>query len=290
MNGKSTSFLVTLRTRKGISQTELGRKVFSKLEKDSNVKNESYLQKKVSMWELGNASPTPEELVALSEVLEVPLEELRSSFDPRTPFLATDVFNRLANSKYPSIAMICYSGTPVAPAYPELFATVQAALNGNMCLAMFVPYPDKINIPKLSSRKMFLQSFYPLVETSVLAYRDSLRRGISEEKKSNVAVFIPNEEQSKIILPPFSSRYALITESLPNEQTSKTLYLWVDTKDSSKFEEIGTIAYHPMLSQFQQWEAYYDEVLSFWEKEKKFPSTNTEFLNFNSNSTWKLLE
>lgn len=285
------SLLANLRKEKGWSQTELGQKIFTRLNKGNKKSSGSYAQKRVSMWESGDASPTSEELKALSEELDVPPEKLKSSIDPRTPFPATEVFNHLATTESHSIAAICYSGTPVAQAYKDLFASVQSALDRNMFLAMFVPYPEGTTLSKnLSTRKKVLESFYKTVRDSVEVYRDSLRSGIAKEKKANVAVFVPREENSNIIIPPFLSRYALITEGFPDNQISKTLYLWLDTKDSAKFEKISTIAYYPMLSQFQQWEGYYDEVLSFWEEQKRLPSTDAELLKLNSKSTWKLLE
>lgn len=280
----SNPFLIRLRKERGFSQAKLGQKVFEKLETGSTP---IYAQKKISLWESGSSKPSTDELRALSDILNVSFDELHSSFDDKSQE-AVDIFERIAKSEHPSIMAVCHSGLPRGPHSLPVFNIIQTALNNNLCYAMVVPYPAKLNIELPAAVSATLQGYYSSVLGQVTDYRDALRRGIEDENKiENVSVFVPSAEMSDIIIPPFFSRYTLIIQAVNGNFEDTHLYLWVETAEISALQEVAAFDASSRANQIGPWIAYFQPILSAWRKYRKLPK---EAFKTVPDSSWKLYD
>jgi transcriptional regulator with XRE-family HTH domain len=272
------------RKERGYTQAELGRKVFELLGKRVEGK---YPQKRVSLWESGEVMPNLEECRALSKVLKRPLDEIQRSFNTQMPALAIDVFEDLARSDLSSIMAVCFSGPPRAPQYPEISDKIVKGVNSNLCFAMVVPYPSTLEIKKQSWSTEALEAYYQDVLGAIKEYRDNLRSRVDENKRSNIAVFKPNTDQALLYLAPFFSRYVLTVKTLPHEREEKHLYLWVETSELDQLQEVASEVDDSGRNLVRRWQAYFDDILSAWRKNrKKLPAEDAE-IDFES--AWKIV-
>lgn len=286
------SALAVLRKDKKLTQAELGKQVFLRLNKEPSG---GYPQKKVSLWESGEGRPTPEECKALSEILEVPVKRIQAFFDPRAPHIASDVFEQLANSNSNAIIAACFSGPPVGPLYPDLLSTLEKGIDNKLCYAMVVPYP-KLQVKKGSASTERLQWYYESVLRKVREYCEELQRRVAPEKRENIALFVPRAEHSSFPLPPFRSRYILSVQSVNDNKEDMGLYLWVKTAEIDQLQEVATTVAlaepstptetrSEIREQLKEWEMYFNDILSVWRENQ---SLNREAIMANSDSMWKL--
>jgi transcriptional regulator with XRE-family HTH domain len=280
----SGSQFAELRKSKILTQEELGKKIFERLKRPVHGK---YPQKKISLWESGQANPTSDEYRVLSEIFEMPTVHIQRLFDAGTTHLAQDLFKRFANHAHPSVVAVCFSGPPVGTMYPELKDAIVEGLNGNLSYAMVVPFPSKLSVERTSMATKSLENYYESVQLDVMYYRDELLQRVSDNKRSNLAVFRPKAEESPIPLPPFRSRYVLGIQSNEDKTETSGLYLWVKTAEIDELQEIGTttnLTASDTRSEIKVWEMYFHEILAIWREARSFqPEVVTDAI------TWKLL-
>lgn len=280
----SDSLFAELRKSKNLTQEGLGKQVFERLNRPISG---HYPQKKVSLWESGQANPTRDEYRVLSEILQMPTIHIQRLFDPGTTHLAQDLFQRFSNHPHPSLVAVCFSGPPVGTMYPELKDAIVKGLNSNLCYAMAVPFPSKLSLERTSMATKSLEHYYESVQLGVMYYREELLQRVSVEKHNNLAVFRPKTEGSPIPIPPFRSRYVLGIQSNEDKTETSGLYLWVKTAEIDQLQEIGTttnLTTADTRSEIKVWEMYFHEILSIWRRAHTFsPDVVADAV------TWKLI-
>ena len=102
----------------------------------------SYAQKKASLWESGQLIPTKDELLAMSDLLKLPLRELEESFSTGVlPSAVADLLGALARSPGDGLVAICAAGRVRTKLFPEDEEALMDALNHKVSLAIFFPFP-----------------------------------------------------------------------------------------------------------------------------------------------------
>jgi hypothetical protein len=138
------TLLIRARKSAGFTtQRDLGRAVFSKLPMPAK---DAYAQKKVSLWESGQAKPATEEIRVLAELLGLGFTELEVFFAAVLPLSAADTISALAKSGNPCLIASCFGGKTRDTTLGEMQDAFREALNGNVSVAIFFPYPLDVSV------------------------------------------------------------------------------------------------------------------------------------------------
>jgi|SRR5579862_8801275 len=255
-------YLTDLRKKAGLTQQKLAVKLGMKAE---------YGQKRISMWERGDALPSDQELEELARLYKVTPEQIRDSFADPSAGSAFQLADHIASLSRPALFAICYSGAPRIMLDSMLRQKFVRAASKFLSFAMFVPYPS-IREATTDSNSLLLTAFYTRVWGSVLAMREVVKA--ESTRRNAVGVYGPRvQDGAKQYPAPFSSRYALLLESTSDEKTfEKSLYLTIETPKSKRVDLIGTARDETVLDQINCWEAFFGPVIRTWQKELKLPT------------------
>jgi transcriptional regulator with XRE-family HTH domain len=255
------SQLAELRRSAGFTQRKLAQKLGLAL---------AYGQKKVSQWEAGLSKPNERELARLAKILKTPPGELAIYFEDPGTQSTMELANRLAKSNRPSLFAICYSGRPRIMVDSFIRARFVEAVRRELSVAMFVPYPMGLPASN-SSSQMLLAGYYNRVWGSVLEVRERLQAEVSAERK--IAVYGPKTDivTQPFLIPPFSSRYALLLEKKPQGDPDKSLYLSVETAEKKNLQLIGTAKNDATNEEIQNWEGFFNPIITAWMADNSLP-------------------
>ena len=144
------------------------------------------------------------------------------------------------------------------------------AVKRELSVAMFVPYPMSLPASN-SSAHMLLAGYYNRVWGSVLEVRDRLQAEVGAERK--VAVYGPKTEivTQPFLIPPFSSRYALVLEKKPQGDPDRTFYLSVETAEKKNLQLIGTAENDATYEEIQNWEGFFNPIITAWMADGSLP-------------------
>jgi hypothetical protein len=261
-----------------LTQKELGLKV-ALLTTGRSI-SDQYAQKKVSLWESGTSRPTPQEMVALSEILRRPESEIDGWFG-RTPSSAEELFTQLAESQLPSLIVSCYSGKPRLTNDPRAGAALIAGLKANVFLAMIFPYPSDFEEPDQPDDDFErLRHFYKDVWYAVEEHFKQLSMDLPPEKRERIKLYRPKlKGKANILFPPVgNSRFTEVLQFISEAQLARTLYSWVETEQGDGFYRIGSFASGDIhASQLEIWESYFGLVTKTWTRTQSLPDTATNW-------------
>lgn len=280
------SLLLSRRRKElGLSQSDLGEKLFARLKR----KSMTYAQKKISLFEAGQSSPTQEEIAALSEILQISVDALAASFDSSNMRSASEIFEQLAESTVPSLMAVCFRSKPGAPSHPDLLDSLIAALRKGLCYALVIPYPQQIETGTDRLRMRLRKNHYEAITLSVLQYRDMLRKLLSRSGMSSqdcegkVIAYVPRGDVGSFRIDPTPHRETLIVEASGGMVDEHRLYSWVELAEEGGLKEVDNALVPTLVG---LWELYYWEIITGWAKAepRRLPVT------FSKESFWEVCE
>ncbi|HXM61144.1 MAG TPA: hypothetical protein VN950_09815 [Terriglobales bacterium] len=224
--------------------------------------SDRYLQKKVSYWESGHAKPNKDEILILSELLQIDGEELERWF-ALVPLGAESVFRKLADSSQPSLVAACYSGRPKATTDEGVLEALMDGLGGQVSLAMYYPYPLEFDAALRNEVQAELFERYANVWASVCQHYKNLSKRIPAKKRRHrIALYVPNVTagRSHTLVPPSSIRHTLVLKRGKHSEMSRMLYVWVET------DKIDGLHQRSAPEQQDWWQAYFGEPIRHWKE------------------------
>src|SRR5579871_3217713 len=184
--------LVALRKARNLSQEQLGTLVAKHLKRTIGV---GYAQKKIARFEAGTASPTLGELEAIAVVLGVPIETLDLGTTTR-PNEAVSVIDELTapTNEGRCLMASCLLSRPRPTPLGETYAAVKEAIERDLTIATFVPYPNVIYIPDASEEIAILQGSYSNIRRSVNEANFNFTKSLDPERaRKAIALYFPKE-------------------------------------------------------------------------------------------------
>lgn len=272
--------LAILRKGKGWNQVQAGEKLMLELAKAGKAIKHTYATKKISLFELAILRPNNDELLALSRMYGVSVEEIDGEFR-RAPLGAIDFFRNLIDSGHKTLVAAMYGGRQRISSDEEFNRVLKEALTNNVCLAMFFPYPRGESLTKKikgpAEERKTLSHIYEDVYLHAWGRYELLCDGIPENSRDQVAFYEPDIEGSvPIYIPPFAHRLTLVVQEMDDKYTS-TLYSWIETEELEAFYRLGTFTTVNFEQQYLAWQAYFGKPLADWKKKQKFHDDDNGF-------------
>jgi transcriptional regulator with XRE-family HTH domain len=259
------------RKQKGLSQEDLGKAIARRLSRPIGV---SYAQKKIARFEAGTSAPTTEELHAMAEVLGVEVEALKSAIADRAPQEAASRIAEFGVSEKGWCLMAsCILSRPRPQSLDESYkAIVEALEKKHLSLAVFLPYPSVVHLPKTSYLINNLVGYYSgviksLLETN-LAFINSLGPALAEA----VALYVPREEiLTSVLIPPVFRQYSLtVRQTEPTGPIIKSLDVWTPGTETDASRPVRATGVYSLEEQIDAWESFFGEIIPHWVATKKF--------------------
>lgn len=259
--------LVIFRKTKGLTQEELGRAIAARLHRPIG---KSYAQKKIANFEAGTAAPTEDELQAMADELGVEPESLRNVISPRAPNEAGSVIDQIADRsrRGRSLMASCMFSRPRPQILDESYGAIKAAIEANLSMAVFVPFPTAVNIPEPSDHINSLLGHYSRVRRSVLDANLAFKNSLDRKRSKALALYFPRAEllkSSAILIPPICRQFSLtIEEEKPNGPITKTLHLWTPGTDADTVRPLKATGLYSLDEQIEAWQAFFGDIIPHW--------------------------
>lgn len=223
----------------------------------------TYAQKKVSLWESLQLVPTPDEMQAISNLLKMPLKELKESFAGILPFSTADFIRGLARSPNRVLIASCFAGRVRSQLLDEDEAALREAFNGNVSLAMFFPFTLESATTAKPQYAEGLSSNHRQVWHSLVRLQRILR-SFGEAVTHRVKLYRPRlAVGANVLFPPIFHRPTLLCERA-NGRTKMSLYSWTQSSEYDGFYGIGGRSLEDSELQAEAWELYFGDVFNQW--------------------------
>jgi hypothetical protein len=266
--GALTSNPVLTRARKAAfaSQRDFGKAVAESLKE---VISDSYAQKKASLWESGNLTPTREEMVAMSELLRLPLKDLQESFSGVLPYSTADLVRNLAKTQGEGLIAGCFAGRVRPRLLEEDEHALREAITSNVSMALFFPFPLDAGISTHEYAEDFTSNYREVWRT-VVKFWKILRSFGKEGNPAKVRLYRPKTTGPNMVFPPMFHRPTLLCERV-NGTTKIDLLTWTQGSDNDGFYKIGGRSIETGETQMEAWELYFGGVLEHWSETGELP-------------------
>jgi hypothetical protein len=231
--------------------------------------SEGYAQKKVSLWESGNLTPTQKEMGAMSTLLCVPLKELQESFSGVLPFSTADLVRNLARAEGEGLIAGCFAGRVRPRLLDEDEHALREAITRNVSVAIFFPFPLDAGTSKHQYAEDFTSNYREVWRT-VVKFWKILRSFGSEETPAKVKLYRPRTSGPSMAFPPMFYRPTLLCERA-NGTTKVDLLSWTQGSDNDGFYKIGGRSIETTETQLEAWELYFGGVLEHWSETGELP-------------------
>lgn len=280
--------LVGLRKQRRMSQAELGSKLRDSLITRGITLKHTYAEKKISMFESGVAQPSISELEALAEILKVDQKELSAAFS-KAPVGGPDFFRRITNPNGPwTLIAALYGGRLRITGDDDFNQAILEALQTNVFMAMYCPYPDPRLLDVNSSEESLMQlsHYYSSTRLYALNRYKTLKDQLPHELKHRLILLEPNIKPGlsiSVFMPPFDQRRTLMIQSLENGTFQPSMYTWIETAGTEAFYRVGTFSTVDFDEQHHAWEAYFGAPIKVWKKHTGFAWNMDE----DPTSSWK---
>lgn len=268
---------VLARARKAIypSQRDFGMAVAERLQSalppaQHREISVSYAQKKASLWESAQLIPTRGELVAMSDLLKLPLRELEESFSTGVlPSAVADLLRALALSSGEGLVAICVAGRVRAKLFPEDEEALMDALNHKVSLAIFFPFP--LDSATTGEYAAALTHQHREVWRTVVKFWKMLRSITKEPLRTQrIRLYQPGVASANMLFPPMFHRPTLLCERVAG-RTTVDLYSWTQGTENDGFYRIGGRSIEDTDVQAEAWELYFGGVYEQWNETGELP-------------------
>jgi transcriptional regulator with XRE-family HTH domain len=263
--------IVPWRKAKNLSQQDLGKAISQRLNRSIG---DTYAQKKIARFEAGTSAPTPDELKAMAEVLDVDLEELRLAIAARTPIDGPSRMEELGVTG-PSLMAICILSRPRPQTLTDSFQAVKETIaKGNFSMAVFLPYPGVVKLPAASDHINNLVGYYAHIRKSLLEANLLFMNALGPELAKSIALYVPREEiVTSLLIPPVFRQFALtVKPTEPNGAIAKTLEIWTPGVDGDVSRPMRATGVFSIEQQVDAWESFFGEVIPHWLATRSFIS------------------
>ena len=271
------------RTRKASfpSQREFGKAVAEKLNDTISM---NYAQKKASLWESGQLTPTPREMQAMSELLCLPLKELEDSFSGILPFSTADLIRNLAKTSGEGLIASCFTGRVKSRLLEEDEDALREAVNAKVSVAIFFPFPLESIAAAKQEYSAGLSNNHRVAWRTVVNFWKALRSLCENSELAQVKLYRPRlVGGGNVLFPPIFHRSTLLCERT-NGRTKVELYTWTQGKESDGFYRINDRSLEDSESQAGAWELFFGDVFDQWSETGKLIESDLYWQAYNGQS------
>jgi hypothetical protein len=235
----------------------------AQLPKEHRELSVSYAQKKASLWESGQLIPTKDELLAMSELLKLPLSELEESFSTGVlPSAVADLLGALARCPGDGLVAICAAGRVRAKLFPEDEEALVDALNHKVSLAIFFPFP--LDSTFAGQYAAALTQQHREVWRTVVKFWKLVRSLTKEPRRSQrIKLYQPRAVSANMLFPPMFHRSTLLCERVAG-RTNVDLYSWTQGSEHDGFYRIAGRSIEDTDVQAAAWELYFGGIYERW--------------------------
>jgi len=266
----ANSFLIRARKAVYVLQRDFGQAVAEKVKEStidgkSRLISPSYAQKKASLWESGQLTPTHAELQAMQELLKVEIKELEDSFS--TGLLpssaAADLIRALAESPAQGLIASCFAGRVRPRLFQEDEDALREAILKGTCFAIFFPYTYDSIPPAQGEYAEALMHQHREVWRSVLKYWRMLRSFDQDGSRATIKLYRPIVGGANVMFPPIFHRSTLLCERIDG-RTKVNHMTWAQTSESDVFAKTGTRTLEDNDYQMESWELFFGGIFDHW--------------------------
>ena len=243
------------------TQRELGTAVATHLHGDKISAN--YAQKKVSLWESLQLIPTPQEMEVISELLKLPIKELKESFSGVLPFSTADLIRGLSGTGGEALIASCFTGRVRVSLLEEDEEALREAINHRVSIAIFFPFTAHSGSSAKPEYAEGLTAHHREAWRSIVKFWKVLR-SLGEESVQRVKLFRPRlETGANVLFPPIFHRPTLVCERAMG-RTTIDLYTWTQEPNLDGFYRITGRSLESTEVQAEAWELFYGDVFAHW--------------------------
>ena len=257
-------FLIRRRKDLGLHQKDLGKRL--------GIEKEGYAQRKVSLWESLQAKPSDAELEILATVLNCDKVALTESFSGQAlPMDPASLIQPLRSSS-PALIATCAGSQTRSKLLEEVQDQLVPALDGNVSLAIFFPYPLKVAGTGDSTAIVGVAGLYVQAWTTLLNFYVGLKSRLSEEAAAErIALYRPKatvNQPANILVPPMLRRSTLTFHRV-GKDLRRSLYVWTQSDQRDRFYEMEVTSpdildQQNLENQLNAWEWYFGDIVSHW--------------------------
>jgi len=261
--------LITARKRTGLTQAQVGQHIAATLGRNIGP---SYAQKKIARFENGAAAPAPDEREPYAQALGITVEELTAMIAPRAPQEAVSVIDDLARLTKPSLIAACCLSRARPQVLEESYRAIREAVEAAVHLAIFVPYPQTIGLPKMSNHLSKLAGYYGRVRQSLLEFTHQFNKSLTRNH-DQVALYFPSGEfdnESKTIIPPVFRQFTVTYKPTHFDTYQKELHMWTPAIDTDTSQLVKPTGVYSVEDQIDAWEGFFGNIGQHWVFKQEF--------------------
>ena len=212
-------------------------------------------------------------MLAISEILALPLKELEESFSPGpVPFSVADFVRALAATAGQGLIASCFAGRIRPSLFDEDEEALREAFGKSVVLAIFFPFPLTPAPTVKHPYSDALSSHHRDAWRSVVKFWKLLRSLSPDPNSSAVKLFHPwgVTGGANVVFPPMFYRPALLCERV-NGRTKVDLYSWTQGDKYDAFYGISGRSVEPGELQAEAWELFFGDVYQRWDETGELP-------------------
>jgi len=241
-----------------------------------------YMQRRVSLYEASGIKPSSKEMKALSEIFDLPLDQMQLYFSRVSGDVAT-LFNELRDRPSSTKSLICACFQAPLRAYgdQETNEAIVRALKSGVFLMFVFPFPLRLSSAEDTARpfgeSLALEAFYRKVWAELLRRYSHLREQLGGEFRHQLAIYRQRTfaTPSHIAVAPMASRYTLDVQKTGNKIT-QTLYAWTEGTDAQRMFPIGLVSRMETRDLLDAWLAFLGQPLVYWAKKEGFATSDAD--------------
>ncbi len=137
-------------------------------------------------------------------------------------------------------------------------------------MAVFVPYPNALNLPMHLDYTGNLLGIYTRIRRSVSDANLAFKNAIGGEGAKRIALYFPRAEFSKssvTIVPPIFRQFSLTLEERIGGEFTRTLQEWIPSSEKDTFRPILATGVHSLDEQIDAWTSLFGGVVQTWIEE-----------------------
>jgi len=265
------SSLARRRKERNLTQKELGLRLAQHLKRDISP---IYAQRKIARYESGDAAPTPEELDVLAVILGMPPEKKSSLVTPRAPQEIVSVIQELGSLSERSLVAVCCLSPARPRSLTESFESVRNAVEGQLSMALFLPFPREFSFHRVSDNLAGLAGEYARIRETVLQWTYRFKKSLAARHDA-VAVYAPSYEELSpsdeparlnipFLIPPFARNIALILRPTEESYFRKEIYVWSPGLETDISRPIRATGVATVEQQANSWMRFFGNITQYW--------------------------
>ena len=207
---------------------------------------------------------------AVSEVLGLPLKDLKESFSGILAYSTADFIRGLARLPNPVLIAGCFAGRVRSQLLEEDEGALREALNRNVSLAMFFPFMLEYATAARAEYAEGLSGNHRNTWRSLVRFLKILRT-FGEEASRRVKLYRPGlTSGANVLAAPIFHRPTLLCERA-NGRTKVQLYSWTQGSEYDGFYGIGGRTLEDSDVQAEAWQLFFGGVFERWIETGELP-------------------